>query len=370
MNLDYEDEASVKEWQATNEGEMVLQKEAVLKKKVALLENQADKIANPENDKETNLRRAFTHFFMGAKTGMNLNNPQAKRPVNLQMQFRGELEAVMDLRHPSYERYRWCPIKAEYCVDIIAGHFFPSKSGDENMTAIFGEAELDKWIGKPEKGKSELFRACNGILWSKEAELRFSLGQFVIVPDLEEDATADQAQAWQNSTVKGYRIRVLRPNAKEMAEPMNLYNPTLWKDLDKRRVDFKGSTFRPRARYVYWSYCETMLRHAYSERGKSAPTEFARQEVGKKLWGSAGPYMTKNMLLRFVEEMGHQYEHLLEGAMEVQEGEPEEPVETALWYANESILEKCKTREERAVEEDHNRDEDYDDEDEDYDDSK
>lgn len=40
--------------------------------------------------------------------------------------------------------------------------------------------------------------------------------------------------------------------------------------------------------------------------------------------------MRKNMLIAFVEEMGHQYEHLLEGAKERGEGEDDEPIETAL----------------------------------------
>lgn len=49
--------------------------------------------------------------------------------------------------------------------------------------------------------------------------------------------------------------------------------------------------------------------------------------------------MAKSMLLAFVEEMGHQYEELLEGAMEEEgeEGKVVEAVETALTADNHQI---------------------------------
>lgn len=212
------------------------------------------------------------------------------------------------------------------------------------MKAIFGEAEQDMWIGKPEKGKGELFRACNGILWSEQAEHRFSKGLFTIVPDLDENPSPAQSEAWQRSDPKEYRIRVLRPDDKDMKALTKVESNVRWKDLDNKRLQWR-SNFRPRARYLYWSYCEMMLRQAYDPKSNMDAADVRRQEVGKKYWGSAGPYMKRNMLLGFVEEMGHEYEYLMEGAMDTDDNNDDadngdKPTEVAVMHANESILEK------------------------------
>lgn len=253
---------------------------------------------------------------------------------------------MMSSQHPdpAAADFLWCPVMGDWCKGAVAGHLFPSMFGDDLMKVIFGDVEQDMWIGNPEKGRSELFRACNGILWSKQAEERFSSGHFTIVPDLDEDPTPAQSEAWQRSNPKEYRIRVLHPDAAEMKRLINLGSDVRWADLDNKRLQWRAN-FRPRARYLYWSYCETMLRQAYSSASNTDVTELRRQEVGKRYWGSAGSYMKKNMLMGFVEEMGHDYEHLMEGAMEADDeddGDEEkgESSEVAVTLANESILEK------------------------------
>lgn len=86
-----------------------------------------------------------------------------------------------------------------------------------------------------------------------------------------------------------------------------------------------------------------MLRQSYARESNMDATDIRHQEVGKKYWGSAGPYMKRNMLLGFVEEMGHEYEHLMEGAMEADDDDGDDgdkPTEVAVMLANESVLEK------------------------------
>lgn len=56
--------------------------------------------------------------------------------------------------------------------------------------------------------------------------------------------------------------------------------------------------------------------------------------------------MRKSMLAAFVEEMGHQHEHLLEGATDEEGSEDDAPLETALLAANARIRDSCKTEEE------------------------
>lgn len=72
------------------------------------------------------------------------------------------------------------------------------------------------------------------------------------------------------------------------------------------------------------------------------PTVALRDQVGKQWWGTPGPYMRRNMLPAFVEEMGHEYEALLEGSMDSTTSEDGAPVETALAAGNDepSLLEE------------------------------
>lgn len=58
--------------------------------------------------------------------------------------------------------------------------------------------------------------------------------------------------------------------------------------------------------------------------------------------------MRKSMLVAFVEEMGHQYENLLEGAKDREGSEEDEPLETALLAATARIRNSWKTEEESS----------------------
>lgn len=210
----------------------------------------------------------------------------------------------------------------------------------------------------PEPGvKGELFRACNGIYWSAEAEDYFGKGYFVIVPDLEVICTKAQARAWEESAVKEYRVRVMRPDAPAMQKGMGPGNRRTWYNIDGKKVVWSDpqrrekSTFRPRARYLYWTYLTAVWRNVHDQgtvkakKGVDTPgavTSIAQGQIRSKYWGSAGAYVKKNMLrgfLGFLEEVGHEYEEeLMEAAMDP--GSEDEPAELAVMTAIEDILSK------------------------------
>ena len=54
----------------------------------------------------------------------------------------------------------------------------------------------------------------------------------------------------------------------------------------KSKSDYTVVTFRPRARYVYWTYVEALLRKAYRHKNRADQPEFlrgqARAEVGRR----------------------------------------------------------------------------------------
>lgn len=55
-----------------------------------------------------------------------------------------------------------------------------------------------------------------------------------------------------------------------------------------------------------------MLRRSFA--GKHVGT--AQSEYRKRYWGTPGKYVLKSMLFGFVATMGHDYDHLLDGAIE------------------------------------------------------
>lgn len=79
----------------------------------------------------------------------------------------------------------------------------------------------------PPFSESEQGRAVNRT-WSKKAEVRFSEGMFVIVPDLEGNAPIDEAKVWQAMAIKEDKIRVLKPDCKELSGIIELKKYFLW----------------------------------------------------------------------------------------------------------------------------------------------
>lgn len=191
------------------------------------------------------------------------------------------------------------------------------------MTAIFGEDVL-----------GELFSPRNGIMMSTVAERRFDKGLFVIVPDVEENPSESTISRWCSSSVRDYKIKVLDKSHPLMIQFIN--GNTLdkkWSDIDGQRVSFRGD-FRPRARYLYFHYCSSVLRRAWAP---SLTWETTKNELGKKVWATRGRYLAKAQILAFVEEIGHEVEDaLLRGARDP-DADVDEVDETALAAANDQI---------------------------------
>lgn len=356
MNMGYEEnnEEHLKAWQSTADGAQLVKQEATLKKRLSSTIKQRELISDPGEGHTRVIRRSYVSQFIGSKLGLSLNNSR-RRDESLQKQFKNELQSLMSRPpNPDFPDYAWCPIRREYLPvkTMKAGHLFPARCEDISMTAIFGPAEQLKWIDqKYEPGvKSELFRACNGIYWSDGAEERFGKGLFVLVPDLDSNATIDEIRTWQASAMKEYRIRVLRPDASEMKKTFSPTSEVAWNTIDGQRVQWGDPTkpevitFRPRAGYLYWAYLSALLQWVYAGKDTEAYVKVAQQEVRRKFWGTAGSYMNKHMLKGFVEELGHEYEPIMQAAREPEENEEEGPKELGVWCAIEGGLEGNKSR--------------------------
>ena len=167
-----------------------------------------------------------------------------------------------------------------------------------------------------------------------------------------------QLQEWDALEVKNYKIRVISPKDPSMQVVIEGYDDDTditWAGLDNRPLKFLNDS-RPRARYLYFAYCEAIFSQCFTQ-GKHLDT--SRAEVGKRYWGTPGRYFLKSMLLGFVEQMGHNYDHLLEGAIDDDAKPRSEAVILAaehLKRVNETMPDGRKLVEEEEEEEDEDKD--------------
>ena len=294
------------DFQQTKHGQELILQEQMYEVDTKVFREQAERM-----QKESHLdilRRSYASLYVGAPTGWGIKNPHGKRSKTEQDKFAAALRAKMDSKHPDPAKEEdWCPITRKYWprTSITAGHLFPHRSGEAAMDAIFGNS-------RDEQGVSEMNKPENGIIWATEAEQRFSKGYFVVVPDVPNDASSEEIQKWEGLKVKTYKVRVLPTKDKMMDTKIVSYageRDIKWRELDDQKLVFRNE-WRPRARYLYFTYCEAILRLCFNGQHK----EMSKAELRKRYWGTSGRYMLKGALLGFVEQMGHEYEHLLRGA--------------------------------------------------------
>ena len=225
---------------------------------------------------------------------------------SVQKNFREQLIKDSGAAHPNPAVDKlWCAISGSYKRKTLvrASQIFPYRFGQDTMDAIFGRDPMEP---------GDLFSTRNGMLMDEHAEAMFHKGFFVIVPLLSDNATKEDIQSWHQNEPKRYKIRVVDRSGKGMEVFFDDAETKRWYEIDNQEIHFP-SLHRPRARYLYFHYCTTMLRRSWIH---EPATRVLKDELGKRFWGTAGPYLKKNMLLGFVEEMGHDFEALLEGAIE------------------------------------------------------
>ncbi len=272
-------------------------------------------------------RRWFMHIFTRCPNGLGVVG--GRRDTTVQGNFRKELIIAQKAKHPNFETEAslWCPIIRDwvYKDNTTAAHIFPWKQGQDTMTNIFGQ-----------EAKHEMFSVQNGLLMSTVAEKKMDKGLFVIVPYANDESESD-VREWHLSHPKRYKIRVLDKSHKEMLEVVPGSNPkTNWAQLDGRELGFL-SDHRPRARYLYYSYCIAMLRRAHHQ---GEHEHILKDHLGRKFWGTPGPYLRKAYLLAFVEEIGA--DDLMDGAKEGEDDVETDPV--ALLAANDKIRSSYRPR--------------------------
>ncbi|KAI4222249.1 MAG: hypothetical protein LQ349_007672 [Xanthoria aureola] len=310
-------EAKTQAWLETAEGQEIVQTMRANELDYKMCERQARRLHNRlpnDNDDEKvnadffekNRRRAFMKLFTSSFRGLGIKSQQTggERDPDIQQMFRECLIRAQESRHPNHpvNTTLWCPIIDSYVMPSAtkAAHIFPSCNGQEMMTEIFGR-------------DAGLYSIWNGIMMSHEAEVHFDKGHFVIVPDVEPSDSIAELSRWNHhDEPQNYKIRIFNPQGRDMDTLVNGEGSVTWCELDGKRVSFRGKA-RPKARYLYYHYCVTMLRKSWNGDKKAG---VLNDELGKPFWATSGPYLRKRMLTALVEEMGHEYDALLAGAME------------------------------------------------------
>lgn len=323
-------------WEDNDEAKRLREEERCHSLESNIFKKQASRLDVNPGDEAKNRRGFFMTLWTTSTKGLGITGTEigrGDRSRSIQKHFRDSLIEACGSRHPDPRSDElWCP---------VLGHFFPD---DQTMHAahVFpwadGQSAMDEIFGREVKNVEELNGIQNGLMLSRCAEKRLEDGDIVIVPDVAENASAEEIDRWSNSDPKEYKVRVTNPTAKgmNMWHPGNVHPRKTWNDLDGRKVQF-SSEHRPRARYLYWQYCKTILKHAWTDKGMNAK-KILMKERGKHFWGTKGPYMKKRMLLAFVEQLGHDHEALLENALvETKEDEISESDPSALLLASQEI---------------------------------
>lgn len=344
-------------WKENEQVKRLQEEEQAHTLEAQIFRKQASRVeVNPRDDGK-NRREYFMQLWTTSSKGLGITGSETgrgKRSRNTQEQFRENLIKVCRSRDPNPKADElWCPILGHFFPDddaMRAAHIFPWTEGQVAMDEIFGRE-----VGNVE----ELSDVRNGLMLSKYAEKRLADGDIVLVPDVSNAASQKEIDAWSASEPKEYKIRILNGGAKgmDMFHPGWIPPRKTWNELDGRKVQF-SSDHRPRARYLYWQYCKTMLRHAWQEKGTKAEGVLM-QERGKQFWGTKGPYIKKRMLLAFVEQLGHDHEALMENAMvETEDDNIPESDPSALLLASREIRRENRRYSDHGDEEDEG-DEEY-----------
>ncbi|KAJ5618121.1 hypothetical protein N7537_003235 [Penicillium hordei] len=296
------------DWEATEEAKRILERINAHKQTERICKTRAAELR--EEGTQRTLRASFMRLFTTSKMGINISWTGAgKRKRDTQSDWKQDMVEAYNAKHPD-QTWLWCPITHQWRPSemVVAAHLFGYMHGQGTMDAIFGKG-------------GDIFSSRNGLLVSLEFERYFDSGKMAIVPDVGENAGVSEMLYWLSSKPREFKVKILDQDWKKLDDMVDDKSGLTYRKLEDRRLNFR-SNFRPAARYLYFHYCVQVLRRAWQYTKDTDKTEAAKDHVanvlydtnGKLFWGTPGRYLPRNMLLALVEELGHEYKPLLNGA--------------------------------------------------------
>ncbi|OJJ45725.1 hypothetical protein ASPZODRAFT_152732 [Penicilliopsis zonata CBS 506.65] len=325
-------------WQQTEGARNLFKRIRAQQHRVVSFQKQASKLTRPGR---RSLREFFMNLFMSSHMGLGIKTDMGPRDSSEQSNFRDRL--LQDYNSLRDDKLIWCPILHTWIdpENATAAHLFSYKHGQASMDAIFGHTR-----------PAELFSSRNGLIIASQIEKFFDAGVLVIVPDIPERPTRSMLSAWlYQKTPREYKLRIIDSSWEKLGRPvLSMDHGTTWKDLDGRKLRFR-SNFRPAARYLYFHYCLQVLRRAWKVGPGQRAAFHLQDELGKPFWGTPGRYMARNMLRALVEELGHEYESLMDGATLLARGDSGLLIDTAAAQITSEAEEENETESEDFDEE-------------------
>ncbi|KAF5006945.1 hypothetical protein FDECE_6703 [Fusarium decemcellulare] len=283
-------------------------------------------------------RESWVRLFATSKVGFNISG-QAGPRNNSQQSNMVQAMGKAYCPEPPVEDCRWDPVLHIWYESstVHAAHLFPWRQM-QSMDDIFDKG----FVG-------ELFSPLNGLFLHVRVEQALDKGLTAMVPDvnlepadphlpqLGQKERNERCRQSESQTVKDYKVVVVNkssPLLKKVYFAEDRFGISTLEELDGRQLRFQ-TDFRPRARYIWWTFLNTVLQTVWESNGK-----VQRDEVRKctRYWGSPGNYVKKNQLLGFVEELGQDVESILSAEDGTQEEGPSDGPSKEPEYQTISVL--------------------------------
>lgn len=277
-------------------------------------------------------RQNWVNLFATSKLGFNLEGGVGRRDTSHQSNFAQEMVKAYcpDTSNSQPKNHRWDPVLRRWGHSelIHAAHLFPWAQKDF-MNDIFGDGAIE-----------EIFKPCNGLFLHVDLEKALDKGHIAIVPDVEleprnphspQDDQAerqDRIREWESKSVKEYKVIVVSQQRtvieKIIFHKDDNYGVSTLQDLHNRKLIFK-TTSRPRARYVWWAFLNTILRTAWTSKNGDQNVQHAEVRKVTRYWGTRGRYVMQNQLLGFIEELGQDVNSIVDYAITEEGNEEADP---------------------------------------------
>ncbi|SPJ85114.1 uncharacterized protein FTOL_10972 [Fusarium torulosum] len=225
-------------------------------------------------------RESWVRLSAASKVDLGLDGGAGQRDNTAQTKMR---KTMREAYCPDAgDRALWDPVfvKWESALVMKAVHLCPWKQ-NQTMDEIFGPGS-----------HKELFSPYNGLFLHPDTEDALVKGHIAIVPDVElEPADAklpqndqrernDRLLEWESAEVKNYKLVVLNKSHKEVNRVWfrNGGETTKLLQLDGRKLVFR-TDFRPRARYVWWTFMFAILKNAWGQSQQEREKDLEHIEI-------------------------------------------------------------------------------------------
>ncbi|KAH8668818.1 hypothetical protein BX600DRAFT_538842 [Xylariales sp. PMI_506] len=232
------------------------------------------------------IRRAFQALFNTSQIGLGVQKAGiGKRTRTQQSKFRQSLIAAYGAAISNPKKPK-----------VVAAHVVPHSFGPDFLIALFGvnvEGELDT--------------PYNGLLLPSNVEQAIDDSAIAIVPDIPDDPSTEEVEAWESAEPKQYKWRVM-DNEADILDQCIMDNDSMTiRDLRGNRLFFK-TAMRPRARYLYFLFVVAQLKLAWRHDYRNDPSKVLKKELVKGFWATNGRHLNRAFLLALADEIGHDTE--------------------------------------------------------------